>query len=85
MRYGKRYSTSEVNLFTANGRERTFEGRWELEENIPASKMAEAGFFRSPEGLMNEISVKDVVICSYCELFIGTWQPTDDPLQEHLK
>ena len=58
MRYGKRYSTSEVNLFTASGRERTFEGRWELEENIPACKMAQAGFFKSPEVLMKEISVK---------------------------
>ena len=74
-----------TDMFTAEGREITFEGCWSLEGVKSARKMAEAGFYRPPQEHLAKLKEADTVICAYCEVFIGNWETADMPLLEHVK
>jgi len=85
MMLARKYTTKSVNLFRAEGREVTFEGRWSLEGAKSAHKMATAGFFRPPQQFLANLTVKDAVVCSWCSICLGNWEPNDNPLIEHVK
>ena len=81
MRLARKYSTPTVDLYSAEGRELTFEGRWQFDGHLSARKMAEAVFFMCPK----EAPVEDCVYCAYCNICLGKWVVSDFPLVEHAK
>jgi hypothetical protein len=68
-----------MNLFTAAGREQTFENTWIMSGLQSAANMSKAGFFRLPGK-----DPTNRVFCSYCDLCVTiVWKPEDEPITKH--
>ncbi|KAI8819967.1 uncharacterized protein EV422DRAFT_93620 [Fimicolochytrium jonesii] len=69
----------------ADARANTFAHGWPLKgqegcDSLASDKMAAAGFIYYPV-----TDAPDTVLCPYCQLSLDGWDPTDDPIKEHLK
>jgi hypothetical protein len=84
MRFGLKYSTPEINLFTAVGRHKTFPEDWKLTCVLSPCEMSAAGLFKCPLEVINT-EHKDSVMCPYCDICIAKWIAGDTALGEHRR
>jgi len=67
------------NYLVQEEREKSFDGRWRLHENLSAAKMAASGFF------LTDGRQGDLVACYQCGIGLHKWSSSDEPQEVHTR